>query len=324
MYQATETRELITLGGVGVLVQGTYHRPRRQNGGAATGLSELNRTGVLFLNSLSVPRSSTGDSAVYWADSFAACGYPSFRLDLPGLGDSDGAIPGELLDFINAGGYKSIAAAKVRELCRRFGLSGVVIVGHCAGAITALYAAGECHECKGLILMDPYFHLAKAVRPKVRLALSDWARRSRVGGFLSDVYDLVMKCRLHLFGGSLPANANVALIGRWKQVASAGMPILLLKAPGLKSSGAKPRAGNFDYLTHVLKLAGHRSDVVVRFIEGADHSFANRSGRALVRKHAESWLTAHFSAGVPEGGAMNSSSPEEGDGVNGRHRCMTV
>ena len=163
---------------------------------------------MMFLNSLSIPRTATGDSAVYWADSLARGGYPVFRLDLPGLGDSCGEVPNELLDFINEGGFGSIASAKAKELVQRFDLAGVVIVGHCAGAITAIHAAAGCPECKGLILMDPYFHLQKANRPKVRQKLSDWARRSKLGGLFSNIYDLARDVRLLLLRNAPPGKCK--------------------------------------------------------------------------------------------------------------------
>ncbi len=93
MNQAIEGRELITLDGRGVLLRGTFHRPRGSSSDSEPGASTRNRIGIVFLNSLSLPRAATGDSAVYWAESFADCGYPSFRLDLPGLGDTAGDIP---------------------------------------------------------------------------------------------------------------------------------------------------------------------------------------------------------------------------------------
>ena len=79
-------------------------------------------------------------------------------------------------------------------------------------------------------------------------------------------------------------------------MASAGLPILFIKAPGLKTSGTKPRVGEFDYLKYVLGLAGRKSQVVVQFIAGTDHSFANRVGRAAVRERMESWLSGSFPA----------------------------
>ena len=136
---------------------------------------------MLFLNALSSPRSLRGDSAVYWATSFAARGYPAFRIDLPGLGDSYGELPNDLLTFINEGGYAAITASKIKELVQSFGLSGIVIYGHCTGATSAIYAASECKECKGLILTDPYFYIANRLTPKLRPELVDWVRRSKVG-----------------------------------------------------------------------------------------------------------------------------------------------
>ena len=152
MNEGTETRQLITLRGLGGVVRGTYHRPHGER-------SEARRTGVLILNSLSPTRAAAGDSAVYWAESLARSGYPAFRLDMPGFGDSDGNPPPDLLKFINTGGYGPIASSLMRELSERFSLSGVVVVGLCAGAVSALYTAAASKECRGLVLMDPYFYL---------------------------------------------------------------------------------------------------------------------------------------------------------------------
>ncbi len=303
MIEALDTRELITLEGSGVLMRGTYHRPYEDAAGVQTILSEENRLGVVFLNSLSVPRASTGDSAVYWADAFAGCGYPSFRVDLPGLGDTYGVIPNELLAYINAGNYASVTAAKMKELVDRFHLSGVVIVGHCAGALTAVFAASSCEEARGLIMMDPYFHLPQAIRPKARQGLSDWARRTRLGGMLSNVYDRLREIQRTIRKNTPPKNANLALLARWKQVASSGLPILIIKAPGLKSPGIKPRTGEFDYLRHALMLAGNKRQVTIELIEGTDHSFADRAGRTAVRQRIKSWLVSYF----PQAGSDEST-----------------
>lgn len=292
MMQVIEGRELITLDRHGPPVHGTYHRPHNDNAGSAD--RDKNRIGVLFLNSLSLPRTATGDSAVYWADSLAGRGYPTFRIDLPGLGDSDGQLPKELLDFINSGGFTRAAAQNVEEIVNRFNLSGVVIVGHCAGAASALYAAAASTVCKGLILMDVYFHLPQAVRPKMRRLMSDWALRNRLGRLASNLYDRLRAIRLRLQESKLPENANVPLIRCWKELATGGLPILVLKAPARKAVGAKARAGEFDYLEYVLKVAGNRHKVSIKYTEGTDHSFANRHGRNVVRQYTEDWLISHF------------------------------
>lgn len=311
MDQAIEGRELVTLDGLGVLLRGTFHKPHRIRR-AEPEADSPKSIGILFLNSLSLPRAATGDSAVYWAESLAGCGYPSFRFDLPGLGDTAGDIPNELLNFINAGGYARIAGAKVKELVERFDLSGVVIVGHCAGTVSAIYAAASCMaDCKGLVLLDSYFHVPQAVRPALRRGLSDWALHSRVGRMLSNVYDRTKKVRLLLRKNAPPRNANLPLLGRWKDVASTGLPILMIKAPSRKAKGTDARVGEFDYLKHVLKLAGRKNQVIVQLVEGTDHSFANRAGRVGVQKYIEQWLGNYLP--LREEVCVNDLLPEADD-----------
>jgi pimeloyl-ACP methyl ester carboxylesterase len=293
MKLTTETRELFTLDVCGVAVRGTYHLPRDRPSAPGRNGTATNRTGIVLVNSLSLPRASTGDTGVYWADSFAKRGYPSFRIDLPGMGDSGGVVPSDLLTYIALGGYAAALSNSLKQLVKRFRLSGVVILGLCAGATSAVMVAADTSECVGLILMDPSFYLPQP-RPKVRRMLTDWAARSALGGCLSDLYDRVKHNRLRLQGHSLPKNANRTLLSRWRKVASSGLPILLLKAPETKASGAKPRVGEFDYLKYVLELAGRKNQLVVEVIEGADHPFANGPGRTGVRQQAGAWIAAQF------------------------------
>ncbi len=305
MIETTETRELITLEVLGTRLRGTYHRPQDDRSGVDATLYEQNCIGIVFVNSLALPRTATGDSAVYWAESFAGCGYPSFRIDLSGLGDADGDIPADLLGFINTGGYSELISAAVKNLVERFRLSGVVIVGHCAGTVSAIYGAATSKECKGIVLMDPYFYLKQMVRPKVRDELSDWISRNRFGGHIRKMYGSLREFRLFLRRNAPPGNANFPLLNCWKRLASAGLPILIMNASSHDSYGDKSRMGEFDYIKYVLKLAGRRSQVAVRSIEGTDHSFANRLGREGVRQHAERWLNACFPLGPHETPASN-------------------
>jgi pimeloyl-ACP methyl ester carboxylesterase len=292
-------RELITLDGNGVVVRGTYHRVTGRRG---TEASDANKNiGLMSLNALFHPRAANADSGVYWADSFAQSGYPTYRVDLPGLGDSYGAIPNDLLRFINDGGYSSVTCAKTKELVNSFGLSGAVIFGHCAGATTAIYAASECKECKGLILLDPYFNLPKALTSKLRPELIHWARRSKFGAFLRATYDRIREVPGALRKDALPANANHGFVSRWKKVVSNGLPILILKSPEPFAFGSnKLRTGSFDYLAYILSFAVSSDQVTVKIIEDTDHSFANRAGRLSVRQQVESWLNGHFPQAVAE------------------------
>jgi len=65
---------------------------------------------------------------------------------------------------------------------------------------------------------------------------------------LSNLYDRVKNLALVVHAGAPPGNANEPLLACWKQVASAGLPILLLQAPGNQSEGLEARIGEFDYI----------------------------------------------------------------------------
>jgi pimeloyl-ACP methyl ester carboxylesterase len=281
----------------GVPLQGTYH--------FAHG-TERNRTGILLLAGFSTPRAAHGDSGVDWAQSFADSGYPTFRIDLPGSGDSGGDVFAESLPFISAGGQGPVTVEIVKQLVECHGLNGVVIMGHCAGAISALFAAASCKECRGLVLLAPYFHVPQALRLKARRALIGWATQSRMGGLLSRLYLRSRDIRPLLRRNILPKNANRPLLGRWKELASAGLPILVLKAPGPKPSGTKSGTGEFDYLGYLIKMPSSKKRIEVKTIEGAHHSFANRVGRTAAQRHVENWLAAFFPSQDREEALVNA------------------
>jgi pimeloyl-ACP methyl ester carboxylesterase len=317
MQEAIDGRELIVLDDLEVTVRGTYHKPSSNSFVDQQQPGTQSRIGVLFLNGLYATRASNGDSAVYWADSLAERGYPCFRIDLPGYGDSDGDPPTDWLGFINMGGYASVAAAAMKTLVSRFQLSGMVIVGHCAGAVSAVYAAAASQDCKGLVLMDPYFHLPQTASPSVRQKLRVWAMQSRIGASLSKLLDFFKHIRLLLYRNAPPANANLKLLRCWKDLASTGLPVLFLKAPTRRAPGIKARVGEFDYLEYALKLAGRKSKVVVKVMEGANHSFSNITGRVAVRQNTELWLSACFPLTQSNQELLGVSHREVGSGSNG-------
>ncbi len=300
MKEAIRGRELFTLEALGVVIQGTCHLRDDESFGPQKKLHDTKAPGVLLLSGLLSPRAAIGDSAVYWADSFASCGYRAIRVDLPGSCDSGGDAPAELMNFINAGGYEAVTVEILRQIVVRYNLSSVVIMGHCTGSVTALFAAANSKDCQGLILMEPYFHILPPVATKTREALSDWASSNRLGGILSNLFDRLKELRLRLRRSEFPGNANFALLKHWSSLASAGLPILVLKAPAPKACGAKPRLGEFDYLAYLMSLAGSRSRIDLQVIEGASHSFADPIGRPAVLRFSEDWLRKHFPVAVAE------------------------
>jgi pimeloyl-ACP methyl ester carboxylesterase len=262
--RAIETREIITLAADGACIRGTYHPP--QSTVAASEPDEGQRIGIVFPNSGVLPRAATGDSAVYWADSFARAGYRTFRLDFEGLGDSGGDVPKTLLDFVSrvhAGRYVSSFSAAIKVIVYRFKLSGVVIVAHCAGTISALYTAAVSKYVKGVVLLDPYFHLQEFTPHNRPTSHPDTG---------------------------LPSNANLRLIDCWNQVASAGIPIIVLTATSFRAN-----THEFDYLSYLQTASLQSQRITVEAITGTPHSFAEGTGKEAVRRHIEAWLTHYFS-----------------------------
>ena len=302
-------RQLATLGGGGIILHGTYHRTSSLS---TTGTGAASQTlGMMFTNALSSPRSLVGDSGAYWADSFAALGYPCFRFDLPGLGDSYGEIPNELLRFTNDGGYAGVASSKARELVESYGLSGVVVFGHCAGATTAIYAASTLPECKGLVLLDPYFNLPKALTVTLRPGLVLWARRTRIGAILRGTYDQVREVPYALRRGALPANANLCLIKRLKEVISRGTPVLIVKGHEASLGGGTGKGGAFDYFGYIRSFAVRSNQSSIKTIDDTDHSFSNHAGQLAVRQYTETWLNEHFPLAVAP---AESRPPHQSEG----------
>jgi pimeloyl-ACP methyl ester carboxylesterase len=288
-------RELLSLEVLDYTVQGTCHFPQDASPDVHGAVANHKGTGILLLSGLLAPRAGLGDSLVYWADSLAKGGYPCFRFDLPGTCDSSGAPPAELTNFVNAGSYEAATVEIIKQIRLRYDLESMVLIGHCSGAVTSLFAASSCDGCRGLVLLEPYFHLFPPVATKNRAALSEWAASNRLGGILSNIFDRLKELRLRLRRSELPGNANLPLIKRWKNLASAGLPILVLKVPAVKAAGAKPRLGEFDYLTYVAGIGGSRRRIDIRVVEGTTHSFANRAGRTAVLGNTEAWLGEYFS-----------------------------
>ncbi len=127
--------------------------------------SSPQRIGVLLLSFGQQPRSWVGDLGSSIADRLANLGYPTFRFDMPGLGDSPGDIPlhlEELWREIQLGAHDRPLMALCEELAPRFSLKGLIVGGFCGGAITALYSVNSRSPLiLGLVLLEPEIALVR-------------------------------------------------------------------------------------------------------------------------------------------------------------------
>jgi len=286
MKNEIEDRELLELKGPDGLIPATHHKARNHRGEAG------GRIGVLLLNSLSPTRAARGDSSVRWAEWYAESGYPAFRIDLPGFGDSDTDPPPALQDFINLGGYTTAACSVIDQLIARFRLSGVVLFGLCAGALSVIYTAAASRECRGMILLDPYFHLPLVGKPTPLGKLVRFVPPGAMRRALRTAANMVIAVRRRHLPKQMPANTNFQLLGQWRKAVSKGLPVLIINAPTSRKNGE-----NFNYIDYICKTNVSQGQVALEVIQGADHTFSNRLGLAAVRQHTEEWLRAKFPNG---------------------------
>lgn len=312
MKTSIDTRELITFSAAGGNnIVGTYHKAQNLGYPSRLENGQESRVGVLFLNAGILSRAATGDTAVYWANALASRGYPSFRFDLPGLGDSNGNLPAKVIDFlsvVSAGDYGRVLSELTKHLVENFNLLGLVVVGHCAGAATALYAAAADKRIKGLILMDPYFYVQREITRRsllsrwhlrnMRKLETDWERsvpsephNLSMGLLLKlrGIQQVLRQILLRARGQRLPSTANLPLIHCWKQVAASGRPILVMSSPW-----SKPKVGSFDYFSYLLTASDRRARIDAEVIDDTTHNFAEGPGKEAVRRYTEQWLSANF------------------------------
>jgi pimeloyl-ACP methyl ester carboxylesterase len=142
------------------------------------------------------PRSWVGDLGSSIADRLDARGYPTFRFDMPGLGDSPGEIPvylEELWRDILLGAHEGSLHALCEDLVSRFSLKGLVVGGFCGGAVTALYAVNmRSPLILGLVLLEPEIALVRthsstaAKAPAPSLSGDDFLQLILGGNFLAE------------------------------------------------------------------------------------------------------------------------------------------
>lgn len=289
MQQDISTRALITLECSGYAIPCTLHKAC--TGPAVTDMREEQRNtiGILFLNSLSPTRAAPGDSYVSWADSFARKGFPCFRIDLPGFGDSVTDPPENLVEFINSGGYAPVTCSVIDTLLENFQLSGVVVVGLCAGAVSAIYAAAAKQECCGLILLDPYFHIPETGGATILEKVEGHIPPGALRRWTMRVLDRPRSCRERQSSDEFPKDANLNLLYNLRSVISSDRPIMIINSPIKAAAEA-----NFNYVAYIQRWMLKKNQVVTKVVSGAHHTFANREARDAVREITEQWLCSTF------------------------------
>ncbi len=307
----------------GLRLRGTVHLPPPGMPGLNSGLEGL---GVIILQQGFSPRSWEGDLAVALSDSLATAGLTTVRMDLPGLGDSEGDLPEDflsLIDNIQEGGFAKVANECMDRLRAQLGFQRFILGGHCGGAITDFFAVSSrtADLPIGIFSLDTAFHLVRgaqppAGKPQVAPPRATWAQRkevlrnefrtallnSPVGAPLQKtvqcVRDFVRHNRPHHVHPvaedrgrpdtqqPLPPEANLRLLKCVDQVLQTGVPLLFVKA---EDPGKQL---GFDYLAYV--LSRRQGKVTDKRIAGTDHGFLAGDGKPRLLECVTEWIQKEF------------------------------
>ncbi len=300
-------RTLLTWRIQGEDLVGTRHIPTP---GRAAGLSGTPAVGILLLNSGAAMRSGNSDLSVRIGDRLALRGFPVFRFDLAGLGDSSGTVPVDLDSYwseVVAGRNDDATAALIARIQLEFGVARVLVGGLCAAvlpSVRALQNAGA--RPAGLILLEPNFRSLAAGEPGAmrRLAQGGSYTMGPTGlqrglsalglGRASPLARATRPLRVFLDGvvgrripTRLPRDANLPLLTLWQAGFAHGVRSLVVVAAG---------QGTDRYMTRILAALPARAPGLVAFVRvpGTNHLFTSGAGGDAVLSALERWVMESF------------------------------
>jgi pimeloyl-ACP methyl ester carboxylesterase len=107
---------------------------------------------LIFLNAGGVPHVGWARGTVEAARALAAKGIASLRIDLPGLGQSDGLPDGRVFLYDQR---TKLAVMRAVDWMEKAGFSRVGLVGTCSGAFQAFHAARADKRVTRLVMINP-------------------------------------------------------------------------------------------------------------------------------------------------------------------------
>lgn len=238
----------------GLRLRGVVHLPEPD------AASEFGGLGVIILHPGFLPRSAQADSAVTLADTLARNGIQAVRIDLPGLGDSEGDLPEDSFTFIDTvqeGGFADVACECVDRIKAQLGWQRVIIGGHCGGAITAFFslASRKRNWLAGMFALDVICYLVRPIRPPVKNAEGSVVQEPP--GLRREV--LRNEIRLALM--------NTALGGSLQKLAQRGRGLLKRFQPNRGPGPASPPSGDLDRTPAPGQLPAEANLKLVKCIE---------------------------------------------------------
>lgn len=261
---------------------GIYHRPPEPRG----------RVGILIVVGGPQYRVGSHRQFVQMARGFASGGYPVFRFDYRGMGDSSGAPR----TFEAVG--EDIRAAVDAFMTESPSLNGVVILGLCDAASAALmYVEGDA-RVKGLVLINPWvrtehgeakalirhYYLRRLLQRSfwAKLGAGEFAFRASLQGFRRSVGKML--ARTAGASGHDPASF---LVRMERGLNAFHRPIMIL------ISGKDLTAREFETLCReapAWRELTARGSVQLSKIDDADHTFSAAGSLASAVNLVSRWL----------------------------------
>jgi len=306
------SRSVLTWRILGEDLVGTCHAPAPTAPGAPAPAVPV---AVLLLNAGSAPRSGNSDFGVALAERLARRGFPVYRFDFAGLGDSSGPTPRDLDSYWNEvvhGRNDEATQALIARLGLECGFTRVVVGGLCAAALPSVRAL-EHAACApvGLLLLEPNFRLtagnatgaprAAEQGRQARLLQRAWGGLAPLRRRVRPAFLGRLRAR---FGPRWPADANRALVTTWLASLARGVPSLLVVAAD---------GGTEHYLTRLLRArpAADAPALTRVRVPETNHLFSAGSGRAAVLAACERWMTTRFGATPTVAGLAPVAGGEE-------------
>lgn len=307
-------RRVVTLEIQGHRLVGTHHDP---------GPAGAAHTGVLLLSFGQQPRAWVGDLGVCMADRLCEAGYPTFRFDMPGLGDAPGELPVHLEVLwrsIQEGAHEASARELVRELKQRYRLPGVVLGGFCGGAVTAALAVDPTgRDTAGLIMLEPevalvpvpaspapvhevdsvsaYLERWDLIKERMRSPRS-WLRlltgKSDLRYWEGLARYAAKRVRERLANQELPPDLNVRMLDSLSRAARRKLPTLIV------SVGIPTRRKYYaSYGMFPGKCDPSRGVTWIE-VTGTTHAMLAGGAKEATPAHVVQWMQAHFPVGARE------------------------
>ncbi len=313
-------RQVLKLDLDGYLLFGTLHD--RDSSLLPHHRQNSQRIGVLLLSFGQQPRSWVGDLGSSIADRLDALGYPTFRFDMPGLGDSPGDIPvylEELWRDILGGAHERPLHALCEDLTRRFSLKGLVVGGFCGGAVTALYSVNALSpQMLGLVLFEPEMALVRTYSPAATTSSAPltveafqervdllWRRissarswRRLINAKADFKYWVKLWHELFYFSASkfarigqrtkLPPETNHRMLNSWQLARRLCIPTLVLTV------GSQNRSKYYRAYGLQPGISDMKSKLRWVEIPNTTHAMLTGGAKEAVGKQFESWISENF------------------------------